>query len=186
MVYHPSGRDTLFTIWSMDTTMTTRDEIRECLMKFDQRDMVREFNTFYGLVPSEELSLTLIKEEMEELLNATSPENELKEYVDLHYVIYSYKQFHKNLDIEIPEYYLKKYSKEVFEEAFRRVHQNNMERCLFEPYEKLPGDIPRVYKGEVFYVRKRPDGKVLKNPNYPKVDLKDLVDVPQVKELTHV
>ena len=46
-----------------------------------------------------------------------------------------------------------------FTEAFRRVHQNNMGRMYQDD-----GTIER-----------RDDGKIIKNPNYPKVDLSDLV-----------
>ena len=45
------------------------------------------------------------------------------------------------------------------DEALRRVHENNMGR-MYQP------------DGTVKF---REDGKVLKNPDYPKVDLKDLV-----------
>jgi hypothetical protein len=46
-----------------------------------------------------------------------------------------------------------------FVEAFRRVHSNNVGRCIQDD-----GTIKR-----------REDGKITKNPNYQKVDLSDLV-----------
>lgn len=45
------------------------------------------------------------------------------------------------------------------DEAVARVHQNNVGRCV-----QPDGSIKR-----------REDGKIIKNPNYPKVDLEDLI-----------
>ena len=71
------------------------------------------------------------------------PEEELKELADLVYVIYGYARA-RGWDLE---------------EAVRRVHKNNIDRCVWPD-------------GGVKY---RADGKVLKNPNAPKIDLSDLV-----------
>jgi len=46
------------------------------------------------------------------------------------------------------------------DEAVQRVHANNMDRCIWPDGS----------------IRKREDGKVLKNPNAPRVDLSDLVE----------
>ena len=45
------------------------------------------------------------------------------------------------------------------DEAIHRVHKNNIGRCLQEDGT----------------IRRREDGKILKNPDYPKVNLKDLL-----------
>lgn len=45
------------------------------------------------------------------------------------------------------------------DEAITRVHENNMGRCV-----QPDGTVKR-----------RPDGKILKNPDHPKVDLEDLI-----------
>ena len=45
------------------------------------------------------------------------------------------------------------------DEAIARVHENNMGRCV-----QPDGTVKR-----------RPDGKILKNPDHPKVDLEDLI-----------
>ena len=103
-----------------------------------------------------DMSAKLIKEEMEEWLEEYwcyaglltcdedyQPATELKELADLVYVIYGYARA-RGWDLE---------------EAVRRVHQNNIDRCV-QP------------DGGVKY---REDGKVLKNPSAPKIDLGDLV-----------
>jgi len=45
------------------------------------------------------------------------------------------------------------------DEAVRRLHQNNMRRCVWPD-----GSIKR-----------REDGKILRNPDAPKIDLSDLI-----------
>jgi hypothetical protein len=86
----------------------------------------------------------LIEEEYKELMEEVDfVEDILKEMADLVYVLYGAAvTFGWNLD-----------------EAVRRVHENNMGRCI-----QPDGTIKR-----------REDGKVIKNPEYPKVDLSDLV-----------
>lgn len=92
--------------------------------------------------------LDLIMEELDELLTSLhegDKENALKELSDLMYVVAGFAvTYGWNLD-----------------EAFYRVHKNNMGR-MYQP----DGSI-----------KTREDGKVLKNKNYPKVNLKDLFDV---------
>jgi predicted HAD superfamily Cof-like phosphohydrolase len=92
----------------------------------------------------------LIREEFREFSEAcanefkeATSEDLLKELSDLVYVIYGYAAF-RGWDLD---------------EAVRRVHENNMERCVWPDGT----------------IRKRDDGKVMKNPDAPKVQLSDLV-----------
>ena len=105
-------------------------------------DMVKEFSNVTGQQPNSSLYEKLIAEEYDEWSKETvDAHNELKELSDLVYVCYGYANaMGWNLD-----------------EAVRRVHLNNIGRCL------QPDNT----------VKRREDGKILKNPNYPKVDLKD-------------
>jgi DnaJ-class molecular chaperone len=137
-------------------------------------DKVREFAKVTGQEPSVTRSGTLIMEEYQEWLKEFSefgkPIKELKELADLVYVTYGYANVrHWNL-----------------EEAIKRVHENNLGRCLqtcsncngeglvdkFSTPQKQ--DCPKCDgKGKI--VERREDGKVLKNPDYPSVELSDLV-----------
>jgi len=105
-------------------------------------DMVKEFSSITGQQPNPSLYEKLIVEEFGEWnWEVDNPHNELKELSDLIYVCYGYAlAMGWNLD-----------------EAVRRVHLNNIGRCL-----QPDGTVKR-----------REDGKILKDPNYPKVDLKD-------------
>lgn len=121
-------------------------------------DKVREFAEVTGQKPSVTTSATLIKEEYKEWHEEIElgyanwhkdftqfgvPVKELKELADLVYVIYGYANVrHWNLD-----------------EAIKRVHENNIGRCV-----QPDGTIKR-----------REDGKILKNPDFPAVVLDDLV-----------
>lgn len=108
--------------------------------------MVREFNVKTGQLPHPDLYASLIGEEMDEWveeLQAGSRSEQLKELADLVYVIYGYAHA-KGWDLD---------------EAVRRVHENNLGRCI-----QPDGSVQR-----------RADGKILKNKDYPKVDLSDLV-----------
>jgi predicted HAD superfamily Cof-like phosphohydrolase len=107
-------------------------------------DMVIEFATVTGQSPDEKLYERLIEEEYKEWLQEIdSAHNELKELSDLVYVCYGYaKAKGWNLD-----------------EAVRRVHRNNVGRCV-----QPDGTVQR-----------REDGKILKNPDFPKVNLEDLL-----------
>jgi phosphoribosyl-ATP pyrophosphohydrolase len=109
-------------------------------------DMVEEFRVTMGQEKNSYLSAKLVKEEFTEWRLSRSsydPKDELKELADLVYVIYGYaNSLGWNLD-----------------EAVRRVHENNMGRCV-----QPDGTIKR-----------RQDGKIIKNPEYPKVDLSDLI-----------
>jgi len=107
--------------------------------------MVKEFASETGQTPQPHLYAALIAEEADEwrseYLHGTK-EPQLKELADLVYVVYGYANA-KGWDLE---------------EAVRRVHENNLGRCI-----QPDGTIKR-----------REDGKILKNKNYPAVDLTDL------------
>ena len=126
-------------------------------------DMVKEFAKVTGQEPNPELSASLIVEECGEWQEEVNigysewyanfsenlrdfncnNEEELKELSDLVYVIYGYANVRGwNL-----------------EEALKRVHQNNVGRCI-----QPDGSIKRSETG-----------KILKNKDYPKVQLGDLV-----------
>ena len=106
-------------------------------------EMVLEFVTKTGQVPTDELYAQLIIEEYKEWLTSEDIMEEMKELTDLVYVIYGYA-LAKGFNLE---------------EAVRRVHKNNLGRCI-----QPDGSIQR-----------RPDGKILKNKDYPKVQLEDLI-----------
>jgi predicted HAD superfamily Cof-like phosphohydrolase len=112
------------------------------LLNMTVTDMVTEFADLTSQTPNPELYEKLIAEEYDEWSKEVlDAHNELKELSDLVYVCYGYaKAKDWNLD-----------------EAIRRVHRNNVGRCL-----QPDGTVKR-----------REDGKILKNPNFPKVDLKD-------------
>lgn len=106
-------------------------------------EMVKEFSEVLDQEPNPTLYQHLIFEEFEEFETAFYKEDELKEMADLVYVVYGYANAKGyNLD-----------------EALRRVHANNLGRCI-----QPDGSILR-----------REDGKIIKNKDYPKVMLDDLV-----------
>lgn len=107
-------------------------------------DMVREFCRKTQQSPSPHLYETLITEEYNEWFKEEGlTVGDLKELADLVYVIYGYA-LAQGYDLD---------------EAVRRVHENNLGRCI------QPDGT----------VRRRSDGKILKNPDYPKVTLEDLL-----------
>jgi predicted HAD superfamily Cof-like phosphohydrolase len=106
-------------------------------------EMVLEFVTKTEQVPTDELYAQLIIEEYKEWLTSEDVMEEMKELTDLVYVIYGYA-LAKGFNLE---------------EAVRRVHKNNLGRCI-----QPDGSIQR-----------RPDGKILKNKDYPKVSLEGLI-----------
>jgi hypothetical protein len=107
-------------------------------------DMVKEFSKVLDQKPDTNLYVRLIIEECKEW-TAEEPctEEDLKELADLVYVIYGYANA-CGYDLD---------------EAIRRVHANNLGRCV-----QPDGSILR-----------REDGKIIKNKDYPKVELGDLV-----------
>ena len=136
-------------------------------------DKVREFAEVMGQKPSVTMSGTLIMEEYQEWLKEFSefgvPVKELKELADLVYVIYGYANVrHWNLD-----------------EAIKRVHENNIGRCvqpcstcegsdIVDKYSTCEDNCPQC-NGKRTEVKRREDGKILKNPDFPAVVLDDLV-----------
>lgn len=106
--------------------------------------MVREFAEKTGQEPNAKLYFKLISEEYREWLDEKDHTvGELKELADLVYVVYGYANA-MGYDLD---------------EAVRRVHKNNLGRCI-----QPDGSVNR-----------REDGKIIKNPNYPKPDLSDLI-----------
>jgi len=114
----------------------------------DTAQMVREFAVATGQTPDATLYADLINEEFNEWMETwkyglgDSVDN-LKELSDLVYVIYGYA-FARGWGLD---------------EAIKRVHENNVGRCVQED-----GTIKR-----------REDGKIIKNKAYPKVYLGDLL-----------
>ncbi len=107
-------------------------------------EMVEEFIDTTGQEPSPYLYADLVAEEYEEWMDARPhSEEDIKELADLVYVIYGYA-IACGYDLD---------------EAVRRVHKNNMGRCI-----QPDGTIKR-----------REDGKILKNLDHPKVFLTDLL-----------
>lgn len=108
-------------------------------------EMVKEFSKVLDQTPDNYLLYTqLVIEEFDEwIAEGTHVEEDLKELADLVYVVYGYANA-CGYDLD---------------EAIRRVHANNLGRCV-----QPDGSILR-----------REDGKIIKNKNYPKVDLSDLV-----------
>ena len=108
-------------------------------------EMVKEFAKVTEQQPTPSLYVKLIGEELDEWAKEgmIRGESDLKELADLVYVLYGYANaMGYNLDT-----------------AVRRVHDNNIGRCV-----QADGTVKR-----------RPDGKIQKNKNYPKVNLGDLV-----------
>mgnify|MGYP000270449061 CR=1 FL=1 len=109
-------------------------------------DMVKEFADKTGQDPQPYLYAALIAEEADEWRSEyqrDTKEEQLKELADLVYVAYGFANA-KGWDLD---------------EAVRRVHINNVGRCI-----QPDGSVQR-----------RADGKILKNPDYPAVNLTDLV-----------
>jgi len=108
-------------------------------------DMVAEFCKITGQSPTPSLYVKLIGEEFDEWAKEgmRKSEADLKELADIVYVLYGYA-LAMGYDLD---------------EAVRRVHENNVGRCV-----QPDGTVKR-----------RPDGKIIKNKDYPKVNLSDLV-----------
>ena len=125
----------------------------EFKMQQSPQDMVEDYYHKAGIEPSPYTCADLVREEFEEWCEWAPHqshgdslkvyEEELKELADLAYVVFGYAHS-RGWDLM---------------EAFRRVHQNNMERMTQDD-----GTIKR-----------REDGKIIKNPNTPPVNLEDLV-----------
>jgi predicted HAD superfamily Cof-like phosphohydrolase len=138
----------------------------------DQRtpeQMLEEFQTTFDVNISKETRQRLIREEMEEVLEAAA--HLLKEITDLAYVVYG-AEYEGLTDAEIIAAFpltkrtgqliadlIDAFSPETQERAFRAVHYNNM--------SKVQPDGT---------VKRREDGKVLKPDGYQPVDLGFLVN----------
>src|SRR6056297_596435 len=108
-------------------------------------DMVKEFAKVTGQQPTPSLYVKLVGEELEEWTKEgmRKSQGDLKELADLVYVLYGYAHA-MGYDLD---------------EAVRRVHRNNVGRCI-----QPDGSVKR-----------RDDGKIKKNKDFPKVNLTDLV-----------
>jgi predicted HAD superfamily Cof-like phosphohydrolase len=107
-------------------------------------EMVQEFAKVTGQKATYMTYLGLIEEEFDEFMSEDeNTVGELKELADLLYVIYGYARI-VGYDLDT---------------AVRRVHENNIGRCV-----QPDGTVKR-----------RPDGKIQKREDYPKVKLEDLV-----------
>ena len=108
-------------------------------------DMVAEFCKVTGQSPTPSLYVKLIGEEFDEWAKEgmRKSEADIKELADIVYVLYGYA-LAMGYDLD---------------EAVRRVHENNVGRCV-----QPDGTVKR-----------RADGKIIKNKDYPKVNLGDLL-----------
>jgi predicted HAD superfamily Cof-like phosphohydrolase len=133
-----------FDIDSLWEYYSSKEEDKNMIKDQGVMDMVKEFAEVTEQEADRALYETLIIEEYGEwLYTRDNTENELKELADLVYVIYGLARV-QGWDLD---------------EAIRRVHYNNLGRCV-----QPDGSVKR-----------REDGKILKRKNYPKVDLGDLV-----------
>jgi NTP pyrophosphatase (non-canonical NTP hydrolase) len=152
--------------WSSDYKTKVR------MQNMTPMSMVKEFSQTLDQDPQPYLYAGLIAEEADEWRSEylrDTKADQLKELADLVYVIYGFANA-KGWDLD---------------EAVRRVHVNNLGRCI-QPCDRCNGEgivdkfstwegTCEVCKGKGTTVQRRADGKILKNPNYPKVDLTDLV-----------
>lgn len=118
----------------------------EFRMQQSPQDMVEDYYHKAGINPDWVLCKTLIEEEYGEWSDAHAFNNnqeELKELADLAYVVFGYAHS-RGWDLM---------------EAFRRVHQNNLSRQVWDDGK----------------IHRDANGKILKSPTAKKVDLSDLV-----------
>lgn len=130
--------------------------------------MVEDFASTAGQPKDVLMARRLVREEYKEWEDevndsAGKPENELKELADLIYVVYGYARA-KGYDLE---------------GAVQAVHDNNMGR-MWHPCSTCSTTSHLTRKcddcGDRGYtIKRRDDGKVIKNPSYPKVDLSPYV-----------
>jgi len=108
--------------------------------------MVKEFSRLTGQVPDADLYATLIMEEF-------------NEWQSEYFVVTTESELKELADLVYVIYGYANAMGWDLEEALQRVHDNNVGRCI-----QPDGTVKR-----------RDDGKILKNKDYPKVDLGDLV-----------
>ena len=113
--------------------------------------MVKEFSRIMGQAPDADLYATLIIEEFNEWYDELQWFNE-------HYVDTIEPQLKELADLLYVIYGYANAMGWDLDEALQRVHDNNVGRCV-----QPDGTVKR-----------REDGKILKNKDYPKVDLGDL------------
>jgi len=113
--------------------------------------MAQEFSEIMGQQPNSALYLRLIEEEYEEFMEEAkyghiSKAGDIAELKELSDLVYVCFGYALAMGWDLTE-------------AVTRVHKNNIGRCI-----QPDGSIKR-----------REDGKIIKNKDYPKVDLDDLV-----------
>jgi predicted HAD superfamily Cof-like phosphohydrolase len=131
--------------------------------EIDRLTLVKQFQRGDPMYPKEkEFHYTLIREEIDEVAKAYM--ELLKELTDLEYVLVgaTAKGVHEYPEDIVNNLYAFEHLYQaiptpILNEAFKRVHKSNMSKLTNGKLEK------------------RPDGKVLKGPNYQPPDLKDLV-----------
>ena len=131
-----------------------QDDIERCKTPMD---MVKEYANVTGQTPSSILYASLIAEEYNEWNNEACFFRDYHKPEEL-----GYEETEELKELADLAYVIFGYANARgwdLMEALRRVHLNNIYRC-YQP----DGTIKR-----------REDGKIVKNPNYPKVDLSDLV-----------
>jgi hypothetical protein len=109
-------------------------------------EMVRMFSEASGQNPDPRLYYNLIKEEYREFTDAAFCDEDPEELKELADLVYVIYGYAHSKGWDL-------------DEALLRVHTNNVGR-MYQP----DGTIKR-----------REDGKIIKNPDYPKVNLEDLV-----------
>ena len=116
-------------------------------------EMVKEYAKTSKQKPNPIMSQTLVEEEMDEWYaewlknkNKNEPTDHVSELKELSDLVYVIYGYANSMGWDL-------------DEAVKRVHENNMDR---------------MYQDDGT-IQWRDDGKVLKNKNYPKVDLTDLV-----------
>lgn len=109
-------------------------------------DMVRQFSRTTGQKPVPSLYAALIQEEFDEWRSEYLRDTKEPQLKELADLLYVVYGYAYSMGWDVTE-------------AFRRVHTNNVGRCFQDDGS----------------VKRRDDGKIIKNPGYPKVDLSDLV-----------
>lgn len=108
--------------------------------------MVKEFARITGQTPDVELYATLISEEFDEWRSEYVRGTDEPQLKELADLLYVIYGYANAIGWDV-------------QEAMLRVHTNNVGRCIHPDGT----------------VQRRDDGKILKNKDYPKVDLSDLV-----------
>lgn len=112
----------------------------------DPIDFVREFADKTGQIPTPALYAALIQEEHDEWRSAYLKQQHLNELKELADMVYVIFGYANAMGWDLSE-------------ALHRVHKNNLRRVTQDD-----GSIKR-----------REDGKIIKNPNAPKIKLEDLL-----------